>query len=265
MNKIHLVIIDPQYDFCNPKGSLFVPGADKDMDNLTIMINRLGKKIDDIHVTLDSHHLVDIAHPIFWLDSQGKHPAPFTLVSAKDVNEGRFTTTNPSFLKRAKDYVNQLEANARYPLCIWPPHCLIGSQGYLVYESLFEALKGWELNNFAMVNFVTKGSNFWTEHYSVVQADVIDPNDPGTMLNTAFIQTLQEADIIAVAGEAKSHCVANSIVDISNNFGQENLSKFVLLEDCMSNVPGFEKLGEDFIREMKTKGMKISNSKEFLK
>lgn len=29
--KIDLVAIDCQLDFCNPNGSLFVPGADKDM------------------------------------------------------------------------------------------------------------------------------------------------------------------------------------------------------------------------------------------
>lgn len=30
--KVHLLVIDPQKDFCNPNGSLFVTGADKDMD-----------------------------------------------------------------------------------------------------------------------------------------------------------------------------------------------------------------------------------------
>lgn len=31
MKKIALLIIDGQYDFCNPQGSLFVLGADADM------------------------------------------------------------------------------------------------------------------------------------------------------------------------------------------------------------------------------------------
>lgn len=263
--KIHLVIIDPQYDFCNSKGALFVAGADKDMDNLAEMINRLGSRLDDIHVTLDSHHLVDIAHPIFWLDSNGKHPNPFTIISADDVANGRFTTTNPAFLKRATDYVKQLEVNKRYPLCIWNPHCLIGSKGYMVHEKLYEALKKWENDCFAMVDFVTKGSNFWTEHYSAVMADVPDSSDPGTMLNTRFIQTLQEADVIALSGEAKSHCLANTVRDIADNFEEENISKFVLLENCCSNVTGFENLGEDFEKEMKKRGMIVSNSKNFLK
>lgn len=29
MNKPTLIIIDPQFDFCDPKGALSVPGADK--------------------------------------------------------------------------------------------------------------------------------------------------------------------------------------------------------------------------------------------
>jgi DNA-binding transcriptional ArsR family regulator len=49
-----------------------------------------------------------------------------------------------------------------------------------------EAVQG-EKENFKMVDFVTKGSNYWTEHYSAVQADVPDSQDPTTMLNTELI------------------------------------------------------------------------------
>jgi len=40
MKKIDLLIIDPQLDFCSPKGSLFVPNADKDMSRLAKMVNK---------------------------------------------------------------------------------------------------------------------------------------------------------------------------------------------------------------------------------
>ena len=109
--------------------------------------------------------------------------------------------------RRALTYVQTLAKNGRYPLCIWPPHCLIGSPGHAVMPELFAALLDWE-QRFALVDYVTKGSNIWTEHYSAVQADVPDPADPGTQINTALIQTLLKADMIAVAGEAGSHCLA---------------------------------------------------------
>lgn len=86
--KIHLVVIDPQNDFSTPQGSLFVQGADQDMSRLALMVKRLGKKLDDIHITMDSHRKVDISHPMWWKDSAGKHPSPFTMITADDVDAG---------------------------------------------------------------------------------------------------------------------------------------------------------------------------------
>lgn len=266
--QLHLLIIDPQNDFCKPNGALFVDGADDDMKRLAAMINRLGNKIDDIHVTLDSHHQIDIAHPIFWVEAAtGKSPTPFTIISAADVKSGKYITRHPGMLKRATEYVEHLEANKRYPLCIWPTHCDIAGPGYAIHAELYEALVKWETENFAMVDKVTKGSNYWTEHYSAVMADVVDPEDPGTMLNTGLIKTLQEADIIAIGGEALSHCVANTIRDIANNFGEENIKKFVLLTDATSPVlaPGIEHFGPEFIKEMTGRGMTLSTTVDFFK
>jgi len=270
--KVELLIIDPQYDFCNPNGALFVNGADQDMIRLAAMITRIYHKLDDIHVTLDSHHLVDIAHPIFWMDSNGKHPIPFenglpVMITAKDVSDGIYRTTKPQHQSRATDYVNQLETNGRYPLTIWPPHCLIGSMGGIVVPELYEALTLWE-QSFAMVDYVTKGSNFWTEHYSAVQADVPDPNDPGTQLRTddeSLIGILPNADIIGLAGEARSHCLANTVTDIANKFGEDNIKKMVLLTDATSDVTGCESMGEDFVNAMVARGMQLSTTEEFLR
>jgi len=268
--RIDLLIIDPQNDFCDPAGALSVPGANADMSRLAGMIHRLKDKIDDIHVTLDSHHFVDIAHPVFWLDSTGKHPAPFTIIAASDVENGTYRATNPQFQQRVLDYVKTLEVNGRYPLCVWPVHCLIGSWGYIVYPELFDALLQWE-KDFAMVDYVTKGSNLWTEHYSAVQADVPDPEDPDSQLNMRLIETLQDADIILLAGEAKSHCLANTVIDIANNFGEENIKKMVLLTDATSTVPDppgttmFTDFSEKFQNDMVARGMQLSTTGEFLK
>jgi len=268
--QIELLIIDPQNDFCDPKGALYVPGAENDMDRLAAMIRRLKGKLGDIHATLDSHHLIDIAHPIFWLDSNGQHPDPFTIVSASDVKNGLFRATNPQFQDRVVEYVTSLESNGRYPLCIWPPHCLIGSWGYAVYPNLYDALLEWE-QDFAMVDYVTKGSNLWTEHYSAVQADVPDAEDPGTQLNWGLIETLQKADVVLLAGEAKSHCLANTVRDIADNFGEENIKKMVLLEDATSNVgdpPGtsmFTDMGDQFQSDLMARGMQVSSTVDYLK
>jgi nicotinamidase-related amidase len=264
-NKAHLIVIDPQNDFCDPKGALYVNGSDKDMNRLATMVGRLRDKLHDIHVTLDSHQAIHIAHPVFWKNSAGQHPNPFTIISAADVRNGTWTTSKPGLYKRALAYVEGLEKNSRYPLCIWPPHCLIGSWGHGVWPALYEKLMDWSNQRFGSIDFVTKGSNILTEHYSAIQADVPDPSDPGTQINTGFLQTVNEADIVLLAGEAGSHCLANTGRDMVNYFPDDSfVKKLVLLTDATSPVPGFEKNQDDFIKEMVARGMKTTTTTDFL-
>lgn len=264
--KVCLLVVDPQVDFCSPTGKLSVKGADKDMKRLAAMIKRTKRSLDEIVCTLDSHHYLHISHPVWWVDQAGNHPTPFTLINEADVvgNNPKWKAFNPGYQKRSIDYVQALAKNNRYVLCVWEPHCLIGSMGTAVYPILFEAFCEWEAQ-FAAVNYVTKGSNIFTEHYSVVAADVYDPEDLNTGLNTDLIKTLQNMDVIAIAGEASSHCVCNSVQDVANNFGDENIKKFMYLEDCCSPVPGFEKLATDFVDSMTKRGMKVTTSDKFLK
>lgn len=266
MQKIEILIIDPQNDFCDRNGSLFVAGADQDSERLAAMLQKLSTKIYDIHVTLDTHHWYDIAHPGYWRNSQGETPEPFTLISVEDVAQGVWVPADPRKEAReyALNYVRELRDNNRYQLCIWPPHCLIGTPGHNVVSVVGKALAEWEKQNTAMVDYVTKGSNYMTEHYSAVQADVPDGTDPTTLLNTRLIKTLEQADIIALSGQALSHCVANTVRDIADNFGEENIKKLVLIEDTTSPVPGFENLAEEFLLEMKGRGMQVAQSTDFL-
>ncbi len=263
--RVELLVIDPQVDFCDPaRGALYVPGAEEDMRRLAAMVRRLKGRLDDVHVTLDSHHFIHIAHPVFWKDSRGAHPPVFTSISRAEVEQGVWTTTVPGLYRRALEYVQRLARNGRYGLTIWPPHCLIGSPGHAVFPELFAAFREWE-ERFAFVDYVTKGSNLLTEHYSAVQADVPDPSDASTQINTRLVRALEGADLVAVAGEARTHCLANTVRDIADNFGDDRLvSKLVLLEDASSDIPGFEPHAEAFIREMTARGMQVSTTTEFL-
>jgi len=270
--RLEFLVIDPQNSFCHPaEGELYVPGAEKDAERLAKLIGKLLHEIDDIHVTLDTHHEMDVAHPIFWLNQKGEHPSPFTQISKGDVINGIWRPFNPklpcppygTLLDRMIDYVTKLEENGRYQLTIWPPHCRIGTPGHNVVEPLREAFRKWELTRYAMIDYVTKGSNIFTEHYSGVEADVPDPEDPTTHVNTRLIETLEKADVIVFSGEASSHCVASTIRDIVKNFGEETVKKCVLLEDAMSPVPGFEQIADDFFQEMKNKGMQITTTTNF--
>ncbi len=267
--KTHLLTIDPQNDFCIANapggnvGRLVVPGAEADMTRLAAFINKHQKRFDEIHCTVDSHQVVHIAHGIFWVNSKGEHPNPFTLISNDDVKNGVWRAYNPAWQGKALHYSNELAKNGRYPLVIWPVHCVIGSWGHSIVPAVQQALEAWEKDTFSRVNFVAKGSNLFTEHYSGLQADVPDDGDASTKINTNLIEALTKADEILITGEALSHCVANTVTDIANNFGDDNIKKFVLLEDTASNVPGFEKLGQDFVKTMVKRGMKVTTTKDY--
>lgn len=275
--KMHLLIIDPQKDFCDPNGSLFVPGADEDAKRLGGVIHRLRSKWDDIHVTMDSHQKMDISHPLWWRDRSGAHPGPFTLISAADVESGVWTTSVPGAYNRSLDYLRKLEASTRngkprYPHTIWPVHCETGTEGWTVHPEVMGALGEWCESEFAMIDYVTKGTNPWTEHFSGLKAEVPDPNDPTTQLNTRLMDTLEAADIIVVAGWADTHCLMSTVEDINDAFSNpEYIKKMVLLTDCTSSVPDppavpglFSNKVAEFRADMKAKGMKFATSADFL-
>ena len=85
------------------------------------------------------------------------------------------------------------------------------------------------------------------------------------MLNSPLIKLLADSDVFLIAGEALSHCVANTIRDIANNFASDAyVSKLTYLEDASSPVPTFEQFETDFVEEMKVKGMKINKTTEWM-
>jgi len=268
MNKTELLIIDPQFDFCDPSGSLYVDGANKDMERLSSMIKKTKSQISQIRVTLDSHHIVDVAHPLFWKNSNGKNPDPFTIISFDDVKNGVWKPFLPSLNKRMISYVETLAKNGQYQLCIWPPHCLIGSQGHCVYPKLYEALVEWETNKPWNIDYVTKGSNIFTEHYGAVEAEVPDPEDYSTQINTPLITALMNADNILVAGEAGSHCLKTTVEQIAFRFKDDSyIKKITLLTDATSSVISpyvdFPAIQEKFIKDMVSRGMQLTTTVDF--
>jgi nicotinamidase-related amidase len=269
--KLRLLVIDPQVDFCDgpAAGALPVPGAWDDMQRLAALVDRLGEQIAAIDVTLDSHHALDIAHPPWWVDPDGAMPPPFTPITAADVEAGMWRARNPAWQERSAAYVRQLEASGKYVLLIWPTHCLIGSPGHAVHPALLAALRRWEEAGQRLVNFVLKGANPFTEHYSAISAEVPDPADPGTMLNTLLLERLRDADAVLVAGEALSHCVKATVTDIADHISAGYVERFVLLTDCASPVPAapggpdFPALGRAFLDDMAARGMRLALSSDF--
>ncbi len=270
--KVCLVVIDPQKDFT--RGTLTVPGAVEDMARLSKMIRKFGGDIDEIQITMDSHYKLHVAHSRSWIDREGNHPTPIflhkgntvpTYLTLEMVLDGEYRAFNPGFQERYVDYLKQLKANNRYQLMIWPEHCIIGSDGQMLEPEFLNAVSEWEATYYGIAPRTTKGSNPFTEHYSALVADVIDPEDEGTRLNEDFINVIKEYDIILGAGEALSHCYSFTFRDIFEYLGADQVKKFVLLKDATSSVPGCEQNGEDFINKYTADdyGMQVATTVDF--
>ena len=263
MKKHALLIIDPQNSFCNPgdasgngKGSLYVPGAEQDMKRLANWIVQNKENLDYIGITIDSHQPNDIAHPSFWQDKDGNFPAPFTVITSKDVEAGKWAARfDPP---RCLQYLKELEQQGEYPHLIWPPHCLIGSEGAAIYKPLMDAITEWTVKG-KFYQTVAKGTYPFSEHFGAFMAQIPDATRPETQLNQGLIKTLSTYQNVYLTGEARSHCVANSLKQVLNE-APELAAKFIVIEDTMSNVPGFENLADPIYNRAKQLGVQFTTT-----
>ena len=263
MKNFDMLIIDAQNDFCDPRGSLYVNGADKDSIRLAEFIGKHSALINKIYITLDSHHNYDIAHPLYWEDVKGNHPDPFTVISEEDLQTGKWRTSRPEEREHGNQYVHSLSEKGKYQLCIWPPHCLIGSWGTQIHIDVFNALSKWETENVSMVSKIYKGSNPGTEHYGALEAEIPQYNDPLTTLRTDLVGKLQNSEMLVIAGQALDYCVASTVRQLITVIAEQDIQKLVLLEDCTSSVDPSSGLSNLFLKEVKVKGMKVTESRNF--
>lgn len=264
---VHLVIIDMQIDFCHPDGTLYVPGALEDIKNTIEFIYNNAERITNITCSLDSHLSHQIFSPGWWIDAQGNHPAPFTIISYDDIKDGKWKPVVAPI--KSTEYVKKLEADAKKQLCIWPYHTMLGNIGNALDQELWSAVFWHSLARKTQPTWLTKGSIPLTEHYSIIQPEVPVPNHPLGGKNKAFLDTLSQADVVIIAGEAESHCVLETVEDVVEDFSQKTdaLQKLFFLKDCTSPVQhpdidfhaiamnrfqAFEKQGVHFIESTTT-------------
>ena len=91
-------------------------------------------------------------------------------------------------------------------------------------------------------------------------AEVPDADDPRSQLNRNLLDSLDRADLIVVAGVAGSHCVKATVEHIGEYLPGGNLSRVVLLTDCISPVTGFSDAQAGFLQRVRDLGMQARSS-----
>jgi nicotinamidase/pyrazinamidase len=234
--RIILLLVDPQVDFVHVDGALSVPGAVDDTRRTIEWIFRNSGQITAIAASLDSHIPTQIFFPTWWVNAEGAHPAPFTPITSEDVDQRRW---EPVFERQwSSSYVHKLESSAKKELMIWPYHTLIGTTGHTITPALYEAIAFHAAARQSQPTFLHKGSIPKTEHYSLLEPEVKVPDQPQGNLNKPFLEMLAGYDLIYVAGQAKSHCVLETITSVMRYFHDQpaEIAKWRVLIDCMSSV-----------------------------
>lgn len=286
MNTTHLLVIDPQNDFCDLPDSLLpnvggeilkpalaVAGANADMERLAAFIGTAAPILTDVTVTLDSHPFVAIERPTFWRDAAGQEVAPFTQITAASVAAGTYVPVNGNRIEpisgkplteRVIELLTRLEQAGRYTLMVWPVHCVTASWGASVHVSVDRALRSWERTAAAPVRKVHKGEYPLVEQYGVFEAETPIAEVPSTRFNGGLAASLTDGvDLLLVAGEASSHCVAASIEQLLR-YRKGDGTGIVLMADCMSPVAGFEQAEKDFFARAEAAGVRLLTSEQVL-
>jgi nicotinamidase-related amidase len=254
--RLCLVAVDVQNTFCIPDFELFVAGrsgtgAVDDNRRLCEFVYRNLGTITQVFPSLDTHHAMQVFHAIWLVDEYGNHPAPYSLVSAEDVEAGRWRMNTAVARALGIDgeyaqrhlahYTRRLAEGGKYDLTIWPYHAMLGGIGHALVSAVEEAVFFHGVARYSRSDFQAKGDNPLTEHYSMLGPEVTEGPDGDRLggRNTELIDRLLTFDAVVVAGQAKSHCLAWTIDDLldTDEARERGLAeRTYLLEDCTSPV-----------------------------
>ncbi len=287
--KVGLLLIDVQNTFCIPDFELFVGGdsgigAVEDNRRLCQFIYHNLGSISEIIPTMDSHTAMQVFHPIFWINDLGQHPEPATMISLAEVKQGTWQVNLDladglgidiqQLKQHALHYVQKLSLEGKYPLTIWPYHSMLGGIGHALVSSVEEAIFFHSIARKSPTNFELKGDNPLTENYSVLSPEVLVTTNGRAIAqkNSSLIKKLLDFEMLIIAGQAKSHCVAWTVENLLAEIKQLDSSlakKVYLLEDCMSPVviPGvidFTQQANEAFQRFADAGMNLVKSTELI-
>lgn len=231
-----LLCIDVQNDFIEG-GALAVPGSVGDVERMTRFIYNNMAGLTKIMCSLDTHVAQQIFHPCWWANSAGDHPAPYTVITYEDVTKNLWRPVIDNPLDSTK-YLQELEKGGKKKLCIWPYHCIWGTDGATLENEFAKMVYFHSVARKGVNPMIPKGQDRHSEMYGIIKPEY----DQKNFINTPVLTAIEKYDEIYVVGEAASHCLMESVKQVAEYFKDrpEITQKITILEDCTSPIPGYE-------------------------
>ena len=258
-----LLAIDVQNDFIEG-GALQVPGSIKDVERITRFIYNNMEGISSIMCSLDTHIAQQIFHPCWWVNSEGNHPDPYTIITYNDVVSNRWKPVIGNPLDSIS-YLKELEKadSGKKKLCIWPYHCIWGTDGANLENEFSKMVYFHSIARKSVNHMIQKGIDQYSEMYGIIKPEYSKKN----YINTPVLKEIEKYDEIYIVGEAASHCLMESVKQIAEHFANrpDITQKITILDDCTSPIPGFETDTElAFENIKKTYGIKFAKSTDIM-
>lgn len=206
-----LIIVDMQNDFVCESGSLYVPGAKKDVQNVASLIRDID--LLDILATKDYHPESHIGAKGFWKDRNGNIVPAFTEITLEAYQKGDFVVVSPIHNKGAELYLLQ-----HGKVMVWPEHCVNDTFGCMTPDILNDAINNSTISHWFCLK---KGNDATREEYSVFANGA----------NSIMLEYVKTMDRVIVVGEAADYCVANTVRDIIGD-----IPEIIVPLDCTSPV-----------------------------
>lgn len=241
-NKNIVIAIDYQLDFME-KGALGVPNSHKDIENATRFIYDNLESISEIIPSLDTHNPIQIFHPVWWVDENGNNPNPFTPITFEDISNGKWKAAfypeeSLEYVKAIEGLLDGTQKNDKKTLVIWPYHCIQGTVGASLENQFSNMVYFHAIAKRRICNPIVKGKYPLSEMYGIIKPEY----DRKNTFNLELLNKIENADKVIIMGEAKSHCVLESIKQMVEHYHDrpDITSKLYILEDTMSSIPSFE-------------------------
>jgi len=141
-----------------------------------------------------------------------------------------------------------------------------GTLGHALVAPISEAIAWHSAARQTQPVYIPKGLTERTEFYGIFGAEVQDPADPASSLNTALLDAVMRHERVYIAGEAKSHCVLETVRQLVAYLSPhpEFLRRLYLLSDCTSSVQhpaiDFDTLAEQELALMSQQVIQIVKS-----